>query len=80
MAARIVSLKEFATPPYLFKCLSNPSAPAMVVEGWWPAKELQMNPEWVRVDAQGVEITTQELADEAEAAANGERLVDRKRR
>ena len=45
---------------YYFRCRSNPSAPLLVLDAEWEAKEMRLNLEYDAVDEDGLPIVTEE--------------------
>ena len=52
---------------FYFRCSTNPSAPPLVLETEWEAKEMRTNPDYDPVDEDGLPIVLADLEEAVEA-------------
>ena len=45
---------------YYFRCRTNPTAPLLVLNTEWEAREMRTNPDYDRVDADGLPIVDED--------------------
>jgi len=66
VAAERAEAAKNAGKKFYFKGInSGPYAPLLVLDSYWEAKEMETNPEYVRVTAEGVVIPREEDAAES---------------
>ena len=51
---------------YYFRCRTNPTAPLLVLQTEWEAKEMKTNPDYDRVDEDGLPVVVEEDAQPEE--------------
>ena len=49
---------------YYFRCRTNPTAPLLVLTTDWEAREMRTNPDYDRVDEDGLPVVDEDVAVE----------------
>jgi hypothetical protein len=47
-------------PNFYFRCRTNPTAPLLVLHTEWESREMKTNPDYDRVDADGLPVVDEE--------------------